>query len=196
MDGQEGTTGLQINEFLSRRTDIELLRIERPGLVQHLLVDPELADVVDERRLRQAHRRVGLPAGRHGELLREQGHTLRVPFRPGLAGVELARERAQPLQAVPVLPAGREIGVELVRVAEGRVAAGRFRVQDGDLGEAEQLLRAPDLLEVADARRGRDRADARERRRRDGAARALGGDPAVQALRLRQQPGEVVGAEP
>jgi N-acetyl-gamma-glutamyl-phosphate reductase len=29
VDGQEGTTGLQINEFLSRRSDIELLRIEQ-----------------------------------------------------------------------------------------------------------------------------------------------------------------------
>src|SRR5690606_25061822 len=28
VDGQEGTTGLQINEYLSRRADIELLRID------------------------------------------------------------------------------------------------------------------------------------------------------------------------
>ena len=27
VDGQEGTTGLQINEYLSRRPDVELLRI-------------------------------------------------------------------------------------------------------------------------------------------------------------------------
>src|SRR5690349_5135067 len=27
VDGQEGTTGLQINEYLSRRSDVELLRI-------------------------------------------------------------------------------------------------------------------------------------------------------------------------
>ena len=30
VDGQEGTTGLQINEYLARRSDVELLRID-PG---------------------------------------------------------------------------------------------------------------------------------------------------------------------
>ena len=28
VDGQEGTTGLQINEYLAQRSDIELLRID------------------------------------------------------------------------------------------------------------------------------------------------------------------------
>lgn len=28
VDGQEGTTGLQINEYLARRTDVEVLRID------------------------------------------------------------------------------------------------------------------------------------------------------------------------
>lgn len=28
VDGQEGTTGLQINEYLARRDDVEVLRID------------------------------------------------------------------------------------------------------------------------------------------------------------------------
>jgi hypothetical protein len=68
-------------------------------------------------------------------------------------------------------------------------------VNESHLGEREQLVRAADVLEVANTRRGGDRADALDRCGGDGTAAALGGDPAAKAFRLGEDPAEVVGRQ-
>ena len=167
-----------------------------PGLAEHVLVDAELADVVDERSLGEADRKIRAPAAGQRELLRDAGDPLGVTFGAGILGVELARERAQPVEAAVVLGLVAGVAaVELGAVAEGCVAAGCFGVNERDLGEREQLVGAADVLEVADACRGGDRADALDRRGGEGAPAALGCDPAAQALGLREDPAEVVGRE-
>ena len=68
-------------------------------------------------------------------------------------------------------------------------------MRERDLAEREELVGAAHVVQVGDAGGGGDGADALERRCRDGAARALGADPAVQALGLGEDPAEVVGAD-
>ena len=87
---------------------LELLARERPGLAQHVLVDAELADVVQERRLGQADRALRAPAARERELLGQPGDALRVTLGAGILGVELLRERAQARDAAVDL--GLELG--------------------------------------------------------------------------------------
>ena len=177
---------------------LELLGGERAGLAEHVFVDAELADVVQERGLREPDRPVAVPAARERELLGEAGDPLGVAFGAGILGVELARERAEAADAAVIgeSPARRRCGVELAAPAEGDVAAGALGVGERDLGEGEQLVGAGHILEVADAGRGGDDADALDRGGGEGAAGTLGGDPAVQALGLGEDPAEVVGGEP
>ena len=170
--------------------------VERAGLAEHGLADPELADVVEQRRLGESDRKVGVPTARERELLGEAGNALRMAFGAGVFGVELARERAQPAEAAVVFDL--ELGVlavELGAVSEGGVAAGGLRMDEGDLREREQLVGAADVVEVADAGRGGDLADPLDRGGRERAAGTLGRDPSVQAFGLGEDPAEVVGGE-
>ena len=120
-----------------------------------------------------------------------------MPFGAGILRVELACERAQAAEATIVVD--RElpvVAVELGAVPERGVAAGGLGVDERDLREREQLVGAADVLEVADARRGGEVADPFDRGGGERATCPLGGDPAVQAFGLGEDPAEVVGREP
>jgi hypothetical protein len=73
------------------------------GLAEHVLVDAELADVVDERRLGEPDREIGAPAARQRELLGDAGDALGVTFGARVLGIELAREGTEPVEAAGVL---------------------------------------------------------------------------------------------
>ena len=62
--------------------------------MEHVLVDAELADVVNERRLGEANRKIRTPAARQRELLRDAGDPLRMAFGAWILGVELTCESA------------------------------------------------------------------------------------------------------
>ena len=69
-------------------------------------------------------------------------------------------------------------------------------MNEGHLGEREQLVGAGDVLEVADACGGGDGANPFDWRGGEGAPAALGSDPAAQTLGFREDPPEVVGRQP
>ena len=132
VDGQEGTTGLRINEYLARRSDVEVLRAA-PELRKDARERARLLNAADvaflclpDAAAREAVALVTNPSDLPDRREHRASHRERLGVRPARAGRRSARPH-------PRLEADRQPGLPLDRLHPARAAARRRRpgVVDG-----------------------------------------------------------------
>ena len=173
---------------------------ERARLEQDAVLDPDLADVVHQPGLAQAHQALGPPPEGSAEGDGEVGDALGVLQGERVLGIHGAGQHADALQRLePVQPIRAVLGRELLddrrRVEERHVATVLLGPVQRALRETHEVGRRRRLGGVADARRHGHAARHPERGARDGLAGRVHRLPRLLRADARHEPRDLLTAD-